>query len=69
MRTEKCFQMILGKHQQVYQMWFYIVNQVRALVADKLIRLVIFRPQNIEIETVHKIDAHLVRPDPKLVYF
>ena len=69
MQIEKCFQMILEKHQQVYQMWFCIVNQVQAQVADKLIRLVSFRPQNIDIKTVHKIDVHLVRPDPKLVYF
>ena len=44
MRIEKCFRMILEKHQRVYQMWFYIVNQVPAQVADKLIRLVLFRP-------------------------
>ena len=55
MQTEKCFQMILGKHQRVYQMWFCIVNQVQALVADKLIRLVSFRPH--KFLSVRKMDG------------
>ena len=74
MRIEKCFLMILEKHQRVYQMWFYIVNQVRAQVADKLIRLVIFCPRKKGI--VRKMDGHLnacnsmkPKPNPKLVYF
>ena len=54
MQIEKCFQMILGKHQRVYQMWFYIVNQVQAQ-ADKLIRLVLVR---IKSEILRKMNGH-----------